>query len=247
MDDSKISALEEASERHTSFAEWGAKALIIGLAIELVYVAISDRSWFERLILGVANVLVTGGVGAEVYFARRARSADDKLRAEAKTRLTEALNRAAHAEEELIKFRARRSISPEAMKEISESLKSFAPMRFDICVSSPDQEYFGLLDQIMLVCLWAGWEWIDWPILGGVLYASTAVRHGGKHIGVGGAFLNVTIGHRFDAPPETRGAAEAFAAALFKSGVGAAAETLSAGAPTIWDAQTVHIRIGRKT
>ncbi len=157
MDDSKISALEGESERYTNFAEWGAKSLIIGLAVELVYVVISERPWCERLILGISNALVTGGVAAEVYFARRARSADDALRLEAQKQIAEANARAEEARErtaEIEHITSFRRVSHTQLEKIRGALSELTG-RIDLLIEyqSGDTEAFVYARDITTIFL----------------------------------------------------------------------------------------------
>jgi hypothetical protein len=168
-------------------------------------------------------------------------AAAEERAAEANKKAREAGERAAKAELELVKYRARRSMTPDDMQQIADRLRGFGPLGFDICISAGDSEIFHLMDQISVIGAWAGWTWRDWPTLGGLVY------DGDKMIGSGNALLNVAICHRFDALPSVKEAAVVFANALTSVGIGAYDHILGSGAPIKGDADTVHIRIGRKT
>jgi hypothetical protein len=235
-------------EKNAGRSEVFGYVLLAGLGVELVFAVILSKPWVDWISTILSDVLIVVGVWGEIHFGQRARIAGDAAQVDAEARVAEANQKAAEAAEhaataqrELMEFRARRSISPEAMEAIAESLKQFSVPGFDVCIGAADVETFGLMDQISLICLWAEWEWLDWPIFGGFVYTN------GKKLGTGNARLNVAIGHRFDAKEETKEAAKALATGLGEAGIAAYDMLLTAGPPSERDANAVHIRIGRKT
>jgi hypothetical protein len=182
IDDATVTHLEDKSDRYTDFAEWGAKALIVGLLVELLYEVFSDRPWQERVILVVADALVTGGVGAEVYFARLSRAIDNVLKIDAKLRLAAAIDRASVADqkaaeateraanalraaesERLERTRLEERLAPRTFtgaqsQRIIEKMGAFAGVLFFITVhSSGDAEGLGhLIRQVLHAAGWRG-------------------------------------------------------------------------------------------
>jgi hypothetical protein len=112
-------------ETNSHRSELAAYVLIAGLAIELAFAFFLDGPWLEKVSTIVADVLIVVGVWGEIHFGRKARESGDKLLAESEVRISEANERAANAELELGRIRAR--IAPRALtkeqKEILQSLK----------------------------------------------------------------------------------------------------------------------------
>lgn len=78
----------------TRRAEKVAWLIVLGLAVELIGMFWSGRPVWEIAVQAIADLLIAGGVGFELWFERVARVAGDALQAEAKKSVAEA-NKAA--------------------------------------------------------------------------------------------------------------------------------------------------------
>src|ERR1019366_3858090 len=157
-------SLAERIESLEGWADFSAWMIVVGLVVEVGLAAgVSDSSFVNKWGLVASDALVAIGVAGEILFTRRARRLSAELQTESNKQVAAANERAANAELELAKFRSRRFIPPVKIEEIAERLKRLAPVKFDFSVSAIDQEFMGLMDQIGLMCLWANWEWVDWP------------------------------------------------------------------------------------
>jgi hypothetical protein len=100
-------------------SEWAdriAFLILVGLAVDIAEVIILGKAWIEFALTILASSLIMAGVWGELYFLKRARAADDNRVAQAEQSLTEALNRAARAEEQL----APRNITEEQYNALQE-------------------------------------------------------------------------------------------------------------------------------
>jgi hypothetical protein len=88
---------EEIYDLNTRRAERVAWLIVIGLGVELVGLYWSDRPIWEIIVQAVADLLIAGGVGFELVFARVARGAGDNVQREARKAVSEANARAAEA------------------------------------------------------------------------------------------------------------------------------------------------------
>src|SRR4030088_936918 len=87
MATSEESDLERKYRVNSQRADWGGIALLVGLGLELAYVVFNAHTqWADVL----ANILVFGGVAAEVHFGRIAKIAADKLLTQSKAQTVEA-------------------------------------------------------------------------------------------------------------------------------------------------------------
>jgi hypothetical protein len=261
-----LNALERWSARATLVILLG----IVGEAVSSFTFRRRDESWLETWLDFICDALVGVGLVIEYICILRAivategerRISDEKIaesnrlareanaRAEearqqasiAEAGAAEANRKAAEAELALATWRLRRSIRPDAMSRAAETLKQFAPLSFDVALGAMDEEYFGLMDQITLIALWANWQWCGWPFADAVSY------HGAAKIGVGATSLNnVVLSYGIGAPPETQEAVETFAKGLRDCGLSAAARLTALSVITPTNATAVHITIGRKT
>jgi hypothetical protein len=168
----------------------------------------------------------------------RASLADERA-AEANKLAEEANRDAKQAQLALETYREPRTLTPDQGEALAATLRAFVPMTFDVWLSVADREFFALTDLLGITAIWAGWEWVDPP---------SGVMHGQKMVSIGGAWLDVEIAFRFDAPDKVRDAANVFADGLTQAGIAANSRMLNVhvigeGASRA----AIHIRIGRKT
>ena len=81
-------------------SEWAhriALLILAGLAVEIAEVIILRKPWPEWALTIAGNSLIAIGVWGELFFAKRARTADDSRVAEAEKAVAEANQRAAEA------------------------------------------------------------------------------------------------------------------------------------------------------
>ena len=111
----------------------------------------------------IGNVLIIAGVWGELWFLKRARSADDSRVAEAERGLEAALLRAVSAEEELIRLRTPRSrLISGRETEIPEKLRPFKNVVFDTAVGPNDKEVEDFLWNLEPILWNADWKQVDW-------------------------------------------------------------------------------------
>jgi hypothetical protein len=262
--------LETASSSCEGWGIGCAALVVVAIAVEflLAYFHPTYDSPWNRWVSTIADAAIALGIVGEVAFGRldgrlqtelRSRSNDklsgaiDRLAqvefengffqesaAKANERAEEANRKANEASLELVKYRSRRTVLAEDMWKIAESIKAFPGMTFDVCTGPADQEIFGLLDQILVICAWGAWEFVDWPFPDGVM-------HGQHMIGTSATSLNVMIGCAFNARPQVSEASNALATGLAEAGIAAYAQVLNVALVAPDDASIVHIRIGRKT
>lgn len=145
---------EREYELNTGRAEFGGWVLLIGLGIELVYgLFFSNWSCSEKMAIGAGNLLVVGGVWAEVHFGRKARIAGDTALETARARVAEAERETERIREKL----APRTLTPDQQQSVVEAISAFAGQRYSAVIGSgsPDAETFGLL--LVEVLRRAGW------------------------------------------------------------------------------------------
>jgi hypothetical protein len=117
-------------DRNSNLAEAFGWVLLAGLAVERAFAFVLEKPPVERYSTIAEDVLIVGGVWGEIHFARHARSAGDKLQAGAAARIAEAEARgkeadqkAAEAQLELARFRAKREITTEQREEAAGRLR----------------------------------------------------------------------------------------------------------------------------
>ena len=133
MDDIGIAAEEGKQERYLHWADLSGLVLLLGLVVEFVYVFFSNASLSEIIWTLASDALIITGVAGELQFARRAKKSGDRLQVDMKARLTEALTRAARAEEKL----APRSMSSTQIADLGRTLREFAGTRVDVVSYAP--------------------------------------------------------------------------------------------------------------
>jgi hypothetical protein len=90
MSDQPDSNLRSKYEANSSRAEWFARLILVGLAVEIVEVFVLKRPFLEAAFTIAATTLILVGVSGEIIFEKRARAAGDGIVAEANARTAEA-------------------------------------------------------------------------------------------------------------------------------------------------------------
>jgi hypothetical protein len=89
---------QQVFDRNTRRAEVIAWLIVLGLALDLVILAIEQRPFVETALQFLADLFIVGGVAGELYFERKARVAGDTVQAEARKAVAEAEARATEAQ-----------------------------------------------------------------------------------------------------------------------------------------------------
>src|SRR5712675_1695129 len=121
------------SDFNSRWADRIALLILAGLAVEIAEVLIMGREWPEWALSIAATSLIALGVWSELWFAKRARTADDSRVAQAEKALAEAIEGAAKLEKEAADARGRvadierltawRRVSDEQAEQIAVSLR----------------------------------------------------------------------------------------------------------------------------
>jgi hypothetical protein len=82
--------LKSISDFNSRLADRLALLILAGLTVDIAAVFVLGKSWLEYILTIGANALIFFGVWGELYFAKRAREADDGRVAEANARAAEA-------------------------------------------------------------------------------------------------------------------------------------------------------------
>ncbi len=167
----KTGDLQSRYEFNSTWADRIARLIIVGLIVDIVAAFILGKSWLEIALNIIANLLIIAGVWGELRFSRRAKEAGDGIVAEAKARATE-------AQLELERLKKPRWLSSEARQRISDALRQFAGVEFDIAVQSADPEAEAFFPIIEKVLKDAGWQQIDWDGGGLILFRTELPKAG---------------------------------------------------------------------
>jgi hypothetical protein len=157
--------LREIVERNEAKAVFAAWILVSGLILEF-WLAVgfhSGKTFVENWGPVVADFLVAGAVFSEIHFSGKASRAQRELQLITEERLTQALDRAAKAESDLVEFRTpRRSKLRPHIDRLSEELEKFARTKFDIGFGGGDGEQADLCWGIEDMLAKARWDQQHW-------------------------------------------------------------------------------------
>jgi hypothetical protein len=140
--------LKSVSEFNSVWADRVAYLILVGLLVDIADLFTSEGRWKIGVSIG-ANLLIFGGVWGELWFAKRAREADDG-------RVAEANARAAEATLQVARLRAPRVLNPEQRSRISEKMRQFGGPRVSVGAIPQSFEATTLAEQIVRVLLDAG-------------------------------------------------------------------------------------------
>lgn len=157
MSNNEKDELTSKYEKYSNWAEWAARLILLGLAVEIIEVFVLKKSFIEGTFTIGATVLILLGVWGEVIFEKWAREASDGIVAEANARASEANARAKEAELAVQRL-GDRYINPE---EFAEALEGKGKAPVEIFFIRYDNEAYSFALQIKGALLRAGWEVID--------------------------------------------------------------------------------------
>jgi hypothetical protein len=213
--------------------------ILLGLGVEIAAVFVFDKPWPEAGWTIAANALIIVGVWGELWFLKRARAADDSRVAQAETALAEAMNRAAEAQHELVRFRtSRRSIMAGKEAEITERLKPHAGTRFEsgLDMGGEIADFWWDLQPLLVS---AGWVHVDWS----ASFVTQFIKQGRRPVSAPVAAADVEIHIHLTDRDALSAAGAALVAALNEIGI--AARDVGFNSPTDTP-NAIHIHIGAK-
>jgi hypothetical protein len=152
--------LKLVSEFNSTWADRIAYLILAGLLVDIADLFIPEGWWKIAVSIG-ANLLIFGGVWGELWFAKRAREADDGRVAEADARAAEANAKALEAQLALEKFRKPWELPVWKLGQYEAILAPFSGTPFLIhTVDENDQRQ-------MAATLWQAFAWAKWkrPVL----------------------------------------------------------------------------------
>jgi hypothetical protein len=180
-------------------------------------------------------------VFGEIWFSHKARLRSEKLQGIIETKLTQALDRAAGAEQALIKFRTPRDalLTDAALELIIEKLKPFSGTKFDVGHDPMDGEQWDFLWRLEPTISKSGWVLIDW--IGSQTF--THPNWPTNHQYGSAAVLNVSIEIHPESRSKLKPAAEALASALKAIEIDVATDKFNTHSK---NADVVHLLVGFK-
>lgn len=235
-DGERYGDLKSRYERNSARADWLAKLIILGLAVEIAGVFILQKEMLEGAVTILSTALIAIGVWGELKFSHRAREAGDAIVAEAEARAAEANLKAREAGLELAKFRAPRSLNREQTERIAGKIKPFAGTSFAGARNPGNPEFESCLRDIEIALHMAGWKEVDWHVSPGRSRAA-----GLTTIGTDASVWDVSIGipqRNFQTHSKP---AFALAEALSAEGI-----TATAAIVYDQDAVAIHVMVGPK-
>jgi hypothetical protein len=173
----KNNDLKSISDFNSAWADRIALLILLGLSVDIAAVFVSDDVWRKGFTIA-ADSLIAVGVWGELWFAKRAREADDGRVAEANASAARAQKEAAEARErtaEIERVTAWRRISEEQHRHIVNVIRPIAES-LDLIIEWQigDPEAFTYMQQIADVFASAGVKsirgfqnsWLDRPVFG---------------------------------------------------------------------------------
>src|ERR1700757_4039772 len=91
---------KSVSDFNSEWADRIALLILVGLLVDIAALFISDKSSWRTVLDIIGDILIIAGVWGELWFAKRAREADDGRVAEAERAVAAATERAAKLEKE---------------------------------------------------------------------------------------------------------------------------------------------------
>ena len=155
--------LKSISDFNSKWADRIALLILVGLLLDITEVLVLGRPWPEWMLTVLANSFIMIGVYGELWFAKRAREADDSRVAEANARAAEANQKAAEVTLELVRYRAPRRLGETARDRISEKLRPFKDVIFDTGWAYPNEEQHDFVWDLEQALTSADWNQVDWP------------------------------------------------------------------------------------
>ncbi len=228
--------LKSRYQRNSARADWLAKFIILGLAVEIVGVFVLQKPAMEGAVTIISAALIAIGVWGELKFSHRAREAGDAIVAEAEARGAEATLKAQEVVLELAKFRAPRTLNREQTERIAGKIKQYTGAQFAGARNPGNPEFKSCLRDIEIALHMAGWKEIDWHVSAGRPRAA-----GLTTIGTDVSVWNVSIGI-----PQRN--FQTYSKSAFALAEALSAEGVTATAGIIYDqnAVAIHVMVGPK-
>lgn len=135
---------KSVSDFNSEWADRIALLILVGLLVDIAALFISDKSSWRMVLAITGDILIIAGVWGELWFAKRAREADDGRVAEAERAVAAANERAAKLEKEAADARERtaeiervtawRTISEEQHHNIVDAIRGKSNPPLDILI-----------------------------------------------------------------------------------------------------------------
>jgi hypothetical protein len=157
--------IDTAISQNEALASWAGYVLVAGLLLEaaLAFNFAINIPIIDAHLSQFANLLVLLGVGGEIHFGAKASRAQKELQRRTDVKLTEALDRAARAQNDLLEFRTPRRalMTAENRARLVERLSPFAGTQFDTALGSGgDQMHFLWdLEETLTAAKWIQLNW----------------------------------------------------------------------------------------
>jgi hypothetical protein len=146
-------------EFNSTWADRIAFLIIVGLAVDIAAVFILEKGLLEGALAISANTLIAAGVWGELWFAKRAKEAGNRI-------VAQALERAAKAENDLIDFLTpRRSKIRPQLEKLAGQLTQFSGTKFDIGFGAGDGEQADCCWDIEEMLRDAKWRQEQWGVI----------------------------------------------------------------------------------
>lgn len=244
-DELEIAALKSTLATSHAISGYATLAILAGIILELIilFVFAHEISKWEKTALVLANILIATGLAAEYWYGGKGAEAAAELQRISDAKLSEALNRAATAQEELTKFRTPRSklLTPEVRKLITQKLEPFSGTVYDIAHERIDREQWDFMWWLEPAIRNAGWKQIDWIARSGFVFKKN--NWPGDHVYGEMGVINISIEIRPAFRDKYMPAARALAEVLAQIGIKVTTDDDNNSSATN---DALHLIVGRK-
>jgi hypothetical protein len=157
--------LNASISRNEKFSSWAGYVLVAGLLLELAlaFNFATNKPIVDEHLSQFSYLLVLLGVGGEIHFGAKASRAQKELQRRTDVKLTEALDRAATAQNDLLEFRKPRRalMTAENRARLVERLSPFAGTQFDTGLGSGGEQMHFLwdLEETLTAAKWIQLNW----------------------------------------------------------------------------------------
>jgi hypothetical protein len=237
--------LNAAIDRNEKRASWAGYALITGLVLEVAaaFHVETGKPIIDDRLSQIANILVLLGVWLEIHFGSKAARAQKELQRRTDLKLTEALERAAKAENDLLEYRKprRNLMTAENRERLQGKVQPYAGTKFDVGIGGSDREQADIVWDLEETLCQAGWQQVPWVVnvVGGANVFHRNLRPLAGLVTAQNIELQLHPDHERALTP----AAKALAAALNEIGIDTQLRPMSTHNA---NDDTIHILIGPK-
>lgn len=152
--------LRSRYELNSWLAEWLARLILVGLAVEIASVLILNKDKLEGALTIASTALILIGVWGELVFEKRAREAGDGMIAEANERAARLEKEAAEARgrvADIERLTSWRHISDEQEEQVATAIRHMAP-EIDLMIGyeGPDPEAWSYSREVQNIFVNAG-------------------------------------------------------------------------------------------